>query len=61
VNRQSIPQCQHFGALRIYAGIIVENEAKILLEKIFKVFIINQAPAIVKKKYKIKDYYKYNV
>jgi hypothetical protein len=29
-------------ALRIYVGVIVENEVKILLEKIFKVFIINQ-------------------
>jgi hypothetical protein len=44
------------GALRIYVGIIVENKVDILLEKIFKVFIINQVPAIGKKKYKIKDY-----
>jgi hypothetical protein len=30
------------GALRIYVGIMFKNEVKILLEKIFKVFIINQ-------------------
>jgi hypothetical protein len=38
---------------------MIKNEVKILLEKAFKVFIINPVPGIVKKKYKIKDYYKY--
>jgi hypothetical protein len=42
-------------------GIIDKNEVRILLEKIFKVFIINQVPAIGKKKNKIKDYYKYEI
>jgi hypothetical protein len=37
-------------------GIMIKNEVKILLEKIFKVSIINQVPAIGKKKYNIKDY-----
>jgi hypothetical protein len=38
-----------------------KNEVKILLEKIFKVSIINQVPAIRKKKYNIKEHYKYKI
>jgi hypothetical protein len=34
------------GALRSYLGYKNKNEVKILLLKIFKVFIINQVPAI---------------
>jgi hypothetical protein len=49
------------GVLRSYMSYKNKNEAKILLEKIFKVFIINQVPAIGKKKFKIKDYYKYKI